>query len=154
MIARTGPAARSVRSELRMKRPLLLALATAITFLPFTASAAPSATPMTRTVHLEITDPGDPAGGLVLDTSLVGERACSTITLDDRTTRRKVSVCTGGSAENPFVELRLERGGAAGSVDVQFAAVTPKGTKTRLGKVALDTKRSLEAHATVTTDTP
>ncbi|HUQ05566.1 MAG TPA: hypothetical protein VM261_23850 [Kofleriaceae bacterium] len=137
-----------------MKRPLLLALASAITILPFAAHAAPSATPMTRTVHLEISDPGDPAGGLVLDTSLVGERACSTITLDDRTTRRKVSICTGGSAEHPFVDLRLERGGAAGAVDVQFAAVTPNGARTRLGKVALDTKRSLEAHATVTTDAP
>ena len=136
-----------------MNKPIL-ALATALTLLPFTASAAPSTPPLTRTVHLEITDPGDPSGGLVLDTSLIGERACSTITLDDRTTRRKVSICTGGSAENPFVELRLERGGAAGSVDVEFAAVTPRGTRTRLGKVALDTKKTLEAHATVTTDAP
>jgi hypothetical protein len=136
-----------------MNKPIL-ALATALTILPFTASAAPSATPMTRTIHLEISDPGDPAGGLVLDTSIVGERSCSTITLDDHTTRRKVSICTGGSADNPYVDLRLERGGAAGSVDVQFSAITPKGTRTRLGKVALDAKKTLEAHATVTTDVP
>src|SRR5262245_33693592 len=114
-----------------MNKPAFL-VAVAVTLLPFTASAAPSATPMTRTVHLEITDPGDPAGGLVLDTSLVGERACSTITLDDHTTRRKVSLCTGGSADNPYVDMRLERGGASGSVDVQFSAITPKGAKTRL----------------------
>jgi hypothetical protein len=136
-----------------MNKPALL-VAIAVTVLPFAAHAAPSTTPVTRTVHLEIADPGDPAGGLVLDTSLVGERACSTITLDDRTTRRKLTICTGGSAENPFVDLRLERGGAAGSVDVQFAAVTPKGARTRLGKVALDAKKTLEAHATVTTDAP
>lgn len=136
-----------------MNKPIF-ALACAITILPFTASAAPSATPMTRTVHLEITDPGDPSGGLVLDTSLVGERACTSITLDDRTTRRKLSICAGGSDEKPYLELRLERGGAAGSVDVQFAAVAPKGTRTRLGKVALDAKKTLEAHATVTTDAP
>jgi hypothetical protein len=133
---------------------LILALATAITILPFTASAAPSTTPITRTVRLEITDPGDPAGGLVLDTSLVGERACSTTTLDDRTTRRKVSICTGGSDDKPYLEVRIERGGAAGSIEVSFAAVTPKGARTRVGKLALDAKKSLEAHATVTTDAP
>ena len=136
-----------------MNKPAF-AIAVAVTLLPFTASAAPGSSPVTRSIHLEITDPGDPSGGLDFTTSLVGERACATIVLDDRTTRRKLSFCAGGPDDKPYVELHLERGGAAGSVDLQFAAVTPRGARTRLGKVALDAKKTLEAHATVTTDAP
>ena len=135
-----------------MNKPIF-ALACALTILPFTASAAPSSS-VTRTVHLEITDPGDPAGGIDLDTSLVGERTCASFTLDDRTTRRKVTICTSGSAEKPYLDVRLERGGASGSVDVQFSAATPSGTRTRVGKIALDAKKSLEVHATLTSAAP
>ncbi len=133
---------------------LSLAILLGAAFLPGLAGADPRPAPIARTVHLEITDPGDPAGGLALDTSLVGERACTTMVLDDRTTRRKLELCIAGSDERPYLELRLERGGAAGSVDVQFAAVARRGTRTRLGKIALDAKRTLEAYATVTTDAP
>ncbi|KAB2888617.1 MAG: hypothetical protein F9K40_20360 [Kofleriaceae bacterium] len=135
-----------------MNKPIF-ALACALTILPLTASAAPSSS-LTRTVHLEISDPGDPSGGITLDTSLVGERACSAFTLDDRTTRRKVTLCTSGSAEKPYLDVRLERGGAAGAVDVQFSAATASGARTRVGKIALDAKKSLEVHATLTTAAP
>jgi hypothetical protein len=130
---------------------LLIALAA-----PSIASAdTPSRpAPVTRSIHLEITDPGDPAGGLDLTTSLIGERACTTITTDDHTTRRKVELCAMGDASAPYLEMRLERNGAAGSVDVEFASVAPLGKKTRLGKLALDAKKSIEAHATVTSDAP
>ena len=130
---------------------LLIALAA-----PSIASAdTPSRpAPVTRSIHLEITDPGDPAGGLDLTTSLIGERACTTITTDDHTTRRKVELCAMGSGEDPYIEMRLERNGAAGSVDVEFASVAPRGKRTQLGRLAVDAKRSIEAHATVTGDAP
>jgi hypothetical protein len=129
---------------------LLIALA-----VPSIASAdTPSRpAPVTRSIHLEITDPGDPAGGLDLTTSLIGERACTTITTDDRTTRRKVELCAMGNSD-PFIEVRLERNGAAGSIDVEFASVAPRGKRTQLGKLALDAKRTIEAHATVSSDAP
>jgi hypothetical protein len=130
---------------------LLIALA-----VPSVAAAdtPPRAAQVTRSIHLEITDPGDPAGGLDLTTSLIGDRACTTITTDDRTTRRKVELCAMGDASAPYIEMRLERNGAAGSIDVEFASVAPKGKRTQLGKLALDAKRTVEAHATVSGDAP
>jgi hypothetical protein len=128
---------------------LALALAPSIA-----AADTPRPAPITRSIHLEITDPGDPAGGLDLTTSLNGERACTTITTDDHTTRRKVELCAMGDASAPYLEMRLERNGAAGSVDVEFASIAPLGKRTQLGKLALDAKRTIEAHATVSSDVP
>jgi hypothetical protein len=132
--------------------PLHLFLALAAPSIAAADTARPA--PVTRSIHLEITDPGDPAGGLDLTTSLLGERACTTITTDDHTTRRKVELCAMGDAGDPYIEMRLERNGAAGSIDVQFAATTPSGKRTRLGKLAIDAKRTIEAHATVSSDAP
>lgn len=140
-----------------MSRTITPTLLLAAMLAPATAAAdsrpAPAPSPV-RTVHLEITDPGDPGGALELTTSLVGERACTGVELAEGPSQRKLDLCVLGPAGRSGVEVHLERRAAGHTVDVRFAALAPAGKRTRVGRVTLGAGRVLEAHATVTLDAP
>ena len=120
----------------------LLASTTLAAAQPSSPAAAPGAA---RQVHVEVTDPGDPAGGAELTTTLLGDRACASSVTDDGTAARKLQVCLDGGA----VRLRLERRAGGKNLEVDLAARPVPGKRVLLGAVALGPRQRLEAFVTV-----
>jgi hypothetical protein len=128
-----------------MKTIALLIASTSFLLLAPSSAAAGPADPA-RELRVEIFDPGDPAGGADVTTSLIGERACSESSADDGAgNRRKLEICVEGDA----VRLHIERYSAGKHVDVRFAARPEAGKRIRVGRMALGTRQALEAFVTL-----